>query len=98
MLPTSTNEKPFSEHNGEFNGKKPDLGKDFKDLSKMTGTLATDAMSLVQKNAHEYYDQGIKLAKNFGESVEGRIQKHPLQSLLIVAGVSLLLGTLWKRR
>lgn len=93
-----TNENVLSKHSAELDRKRPDLGKDFHDLSKITGTLAGDAVKLVQKNASQYYDQGIKQAEKFEKNIESRIQKHPLQSLLIVAGVGLVLGALWHHR
>lgn len=95
---SSTNENVLSKYGTEPNGKQSDLGKDLRELSKITGVLATDAVNLVQKNASQYYDQGLKQAKKFEKSVEGRIQSHPLQSLMIVAGVGLVLGALWNRR
>jgi ElaB/YqjD/DUF883 family membrane-anchored ribosome-binding protein len=57
-----------------------------------------DALNLVQENAAEYYDQGIKQMKKFEKGITSRIQKNPIQSLLIVAGVGLVFGTLWNRR
>src|SRR3989338_2419654 len=99
MSSTSTeNGSGFSRHSAELSGKGADIRQDFKDLGKITGSLAGDAVNMVKENAGEYYDQGIRQAKIFGKSVESRIQKHPLQSLLIMAGAGLILGTLWNRR
>lgn len=102
---SSANENIQIKPNMGHNGKASDLSKDFQDLGKITSTIASDTAHLVQNAAHkvqdnaaQYYGQGIEQAKKFSMSVESRIQKHPLQSLLIVAGVGLVLGTLWNRR
>lgn len=69
-----------------------------QDLTKRTGVLANEAAHMVQENAAEYYQQGLKKAENIGHNVEMRIQKNPIQSLLIVAGIGLVMGALWNRR
>lgn len=69
-----------------------------QDLTKRTGLLANEAAHMVQSNASEYYQQGLKKAENLSHNVEMRIQKNPIQSLLIVAGVGLVMGALWNRR
>ncbi len=98
MSSTHEHENGFSKHSAQFKEKGSDLGKGFQDLSKITGALAGDVVHHVQENASQYYDQGIKQAKKFEKGIESRIQKHPLQSVMIMAGVGLLLGTLWNRR
>lgn len=97
MLP-ETNGSEFSKHTADFNRKKIDLGKDFQDLGKITGSLAHDAVQVVKDNASEYYEEGTKQVKNIKKGIETHIQEKPLQSLLIVAGIGLVLGVLWNRR
>jgi ElaB/YqjD/DUF883 family membrane-anchored ribosome-binding protein len=97
-MPATANENAFSKHSEEFNGKRSELSKDIKDLGKLTGTLASDAANVVQENATQYYSRGLKQIKNLEQTLENRIQKNPVQSLLIVAGVGLVLGALWNRR
>lgn len=91
-------EHSFNKQNSSYNGKPAGLNEDFHDFSKNAGSMATDAVHMVKDNASRYYDQGMQQAKKFGKKVESRIQKKPLQSLLIVASVGLLLGRIWSRR
>ncbi|MBF0104400.1 MAG: hypothetical protein HQM16_03630 [Deltaproteobacteria bacterium] len=99
MTSTHTNGNASLKHNTEHNkDKRHDLGMDFQDLSKATSTLATDAANMVQEKASEYYDQGMNEVKRFEKGLESRIQNKPIQSLLIVAGIGLVLGALWNRR
>lgn len=106
---STTTEKAFSKHTSEFNGKTTELGRDLKDISKITGAIASDAVHLAQEtatqlydkgvnNASEYYDQGVKQAKKIEKRIESKIKENPLQALLVAAGVGLVLGAVWKHR
>lgn len=97
MSSSHTNGNASLKHNADKE-KRHDLGRDLHDLSNATSMLASDAVDMVQENASEYYDQGMKKVKKLRTSLEDRIQNKPLQSLLIVAGVGLVLGVLWNRR
>ncbi len=75
-----------------------DFSHDLQDLSNITGKLANGAVNMAQDNISAYYEKGVKGAKKMGKSFEGQIKENPLRSLLIVAGLGLLAGTLWNRR
>lgn len=91
---SSTNENSFSKNSADSNGRKTDFEKGIKDIGKMGGELASDLAHKVQSQAGRYYDEGLNQVKK----LETRIQNHPMQSFLIVAGVGLILGALWARR
>ena len=95
---SSANENSVAKRGDGHDGTKHNLGRDFKDLGQATSHVASEAAHMAKENASEYYDMGIKQAKIFEKSIENRIQTHPLQSLLIVAGVGLVMGALWNRR
>lgn len=97
---SGANRPEFSREGNSDSGaaKRTELSKDFHDITKRSGQLATDAATMVQENASQYYDKGMQKAKKFEKSLESRIQKNPIQSLLIVAGVGMVLGALWNRR
>jgi hypothetical protein len=46
---------------------------------------------------HSRADLGRETMGQLGEGLEDRIRNKPLQSVLIAAGVGMLLGLLWKR-
>ena len=48
--------------------------------------------------ARTSYDQGLRKAQDVEKAVETYIRDKPVQSLLIAAGVGLVLGALWGRR
>ena len=51
----------------------------------------------LRDQASEYYEQGRQRAQEWEQGLEQYVQEKPVQSLLIAAGVGMLLGLLWKR-
>ena len=47
--------------------------------------------------ASEYYRQGREKAAEWGRVLEDQIRDKPIQSLLVVGGIGVLLGLLWRR-
>jgi ElaB/YqjD/DUF883 family membrane-anchored ribosome-binding protein len=73
-------------------------------LHGMSQEVTTQVKDVVQKtwqnveqNASEYYAQGRKTAGQWEQNLEKYIRQKPLPSLLLVAGISLLLGFFLKR-
>jgi ElaB/YqjD/DUF883 family membrane-anchored ribosome-binding protein len=50
------------------------------------------------ETAGEYYSAGREQVLDFEQTLEQRIREKPLQSVLIAAGVGILIGVLWTRR
>jgi ElaB/YqjD/DUF883 family membrane-anchored ribosome-binding protein len=72
-------------------------GAHLRDFSRHTSELRQSAATL----GHDVEELGKiskKIAGDWEESLEARIRKNPLQSLLIAAGVGLVLGAVWKSR
>jgi ElaB/YqjD/DUF883 family membrane-anchored ribosome-binding protein len=65
------------------------------------GSHARDAagekINDLKDQANQYYQQGRDHAQEWEKGLEEYVQEKPLQSLLIAAGVGLVLGLLWKR-
>lgn len=88
----------FSRHTDQLKSKMSELGKDTREIGKITKDLAGDAAEFISKNAGDYYKQGVQEARKMEKSIEGKIKEKPLQAVLIAAGIGLVLGALWKRR
>lgn len=88
----------FSKHSSEFQKKVSELGHDVKDLGTIGGELASDTAHMAEEHLSEYYKEGLKKAKNLEGKIEMKIRKNPMQSLMIAAGLGLLLGAVWRRR
>lgn len=54
--------------------------------------------SVTKEAAAEVYEHGLEKAKELEKNLENRIREHPLQSVLIAAGVGFLAGFLISRR
>lgn len=88
----------FSKHSADFQKKASELGRDVKDLGMIGGELAADTAHMAEERISEYYKAGMKKAKGLEENIETEIRKNPMRSLLVAAGVGLLLGAVWRRR
>lgn len=88
----------FSKHSGEFQKKVSELGHDVKDLGMIGGELAADTAHMAEEHLSDYYKAGLKKAKSLEGNLETEIKKNPVRSLMIAAGVGLLLGAVWRRR
>lgn len=88
----------LSKHSADFQKKASELGHGVMDLGSISGELAADTAHMAEERISEYYKAGVKKAKVLEETVEIEIRKNPVRSLLIAAGVGLLLGAVWRRR
>jgi len=59
---------------------------------------AQQVMSQVRERASAYYSQGREKAADYTHRVEDMVREQPMKSVLIAAGVGLLLGMLLRRR
>jgi ElaB/YqjD/DUF883 family membrane-anchored ribosome-binding protein len=66
------------------------------------GNTASDAvrenLGKLQDEVSEYYEQGRDQACQAEQTFEQYIKDHPLKSILIAAGVGMILGRFWIRR
>jgi ElaB/YqjD/DUF883 family membrane-anchored ribosome-binding protein len=58
---------------------------------------ASEQYEHLRDTASEYYEQGRRKAQEWQHGLEEYVQEQPIKSLLIAAGVGMLLGILWKR-
>lgn len=58
---------------------------------------AGDAYEHGKQKAGEAYEHGKEKARQYEQTLEQYVQEKPIQSLLIAAGVGVVLGILWKR-
>src|SRR5689334_249374 len=73
------------------------VGQNLRDLGGQVRDTATQQYEQLRDQASEYYEQGRQRAMEMEQSLEQYVQDKPIQSLLIAAGVGMLLGMLWKR-
>ena len=73
------------------------VSQSIRDASSHVRDAAAEKIGQIRDNANEYYEQGKERAEEWEQGLEDYIREKPIQSLLIAAGVGMLLGVLWKR-
>lgn len=74
------------------------VAKEVKVMGKMAAGTAQAKLEQVRDDASDYYEQGREQARDVQRTVEQFIRETPVKSLLIAAGVGLLIGRFWMRR
>jgi len=72
------------------------VGQNLRDLGGQVRDTATQQYEQLRQQANDYYEQGRQRAVEMEQSLEQYVQEKPIQSLMIAAGVGMLLGILWK--
>jgi ElaB/YqjD/DUF883 family membrane-anchored ribosome-binding protein len=73
------------------------VGENLRNVGSQLRDTATEQYSQLRDQASDYYEQGRQRAMEMEQGLEQYVQEKPIQSLLMAAGVGLLLGILWKR-
>ena len=68
-----------------------------RDAGSQVRDAASEKVNQLRDQAGEYYEQGKQRAQEWEQGLEDYIREKPIKSLLIAAGVGMLLGVLWKR-
>jgi ElaB/YqjD/DUF883 family membrane-anchored ribosome-binding protein len=71
--------------------------QNLRSMGSQARDAANEKFNALKQQANEYYDQGRERAQEWEQGLEQYVQDKPIQSLLIAAGVGLVLGILWKR-
>ena len=74
------------------------VGQDLREIGGQVRDVAREQYDRLRHSANEYYEQGRQTAREWQENVETYVQEQPVKSLLIAAGVGVLVGLLLKRR
>jgi ElaB/YqjD/DUF883 family membrane-anchored ribosome-binding protein len=73
------------------------VSQNIREMGQQARDVATEKYDQLRGQAEEYYEQGREKAVEWEQSLEAYVHEKPLQSLLIAAGVGVVLGLLWKR-
>ena len=69
-----------------------------KDMSADAGKTAARSLEHLRDNAEEYLEEGLSRAVRMERSAVSFVRRHPLQSLAIAAGATMLCSFLFLRR
>jgi ElaB/YqjD/DUF883 family membrane-anchored ribosome-binding protein len=73
------------------------VGQNLREMGSQVRDAASEKYGQLRDQASDYYQQGRERAQEWEQSLEQYVQEKPIQSILIAAGVGMLLGILWKR-
>jgi ElaB/YqjD/DUF883 family membrane-anchored ribosome-binding protein len=72
--------------------------QDLQELGGMAREMAQEKVEQVRTVAADCANEGREKVRQVEHSVEEYIREQPLKSMLIAAGVGLVLGRFWMRR
>ncbi len=73
------------------------VSKGLKDMGDIAADTAKETLGQLQENASACCERGRDKVRQVERTFDQFIREQPLKSVLIAAGVGLLLGRLWKR-
>lgn len=82
---------------GQLKDTAQQVQENLRDLGGQVRDAATEQYQNLRQTASDYYEQGRQRAQEWEQGLEQYVQEKPIQSLLIAAGVGMLLGILWRR-
>jgi ElaB/YqjD/DUF883 family membrane-anchored ribosome-binding protein len=90
---------PLERHgNGRFGRKARTVTQDIHELGGMAQEMAHEKVEQLRENVSDYYEEGRNQVRQVERSFEQFIRQQPLKSILIAAGVGLVIGRFWMRR
>ncbi len=92
--------RPPSERrvNGRPRKKARTVTQDIQELGGMAREMAQEKVEQLRAGASEYCKEGRDRVQRVERSFEQFVRQQPLKSVLIAAGVGMLLGGFWMRR
>lgn len=72
--------------------------QDVQEFGGIARDVAQEKLEHLRDSAADYKDQGRDKVQKVERTIEQFIQDRPLKTVLIAAGVGLLLGRFWMRR
>jgi ElaB/YqjD/DUF883 family membrane-anchored ribosome-binding protein len=70
---------------------------DIQGIGAVARDLAQEKFEVMQENASALCDEGREKVRHAARGLEHYVAERPLTSVLIAAGVGLLLGRFWRR-
>jgi ElaB/YqjD/DUF883 family membrane-anchored ribosome-binding protein len=90
--------RPERHLNGRRGKKSRTVTQDLQELGGLAREMAQEKVEQLRASASEYCAEGRDRVQQAERSFERFVRQQPFKSILIAAGVGMLLGGLWMRR
>jgi ElaB/YqjD/DUF883 family membrane-anchored ribosome-binding protein len=78
-------------------GELREAGQHLRQAGSLAAEAATERMDQLKEQAGRRLEQGLDKVKSWEQGFEGQVSAHPFRTVMIAAGVGLVLGLLWRR-
>jgi ElaB/YqjD/DUF883 family membrane-anchored ribosome-binding protein len=82
----------------QVSAKAAEISDRVKDASHRAADTIRDQYGHLENRAKDAYERARQTGQEWEHGIESYVQRQPVTSLLIAAGVGVMLGILWKRR
>ena len=82
----------------QVSAKVSEISDRVKDAGNRAADAVRDQYGHLEHRAKETYQRARQTGQDWERGIENYVQRQPLVSLLIAAGVGVLLGWFWKRK
>ena len=90
------------QRSGDIRENLQEVGTKARDVAQQAAgqvrEVAQERLGQLRDTAEEYYQMGRDRATDLERTIEERIREKPLNSVLMAAGLGVLLGIIWTRR
>ena len=86
-----------SSHAADIRNRAADVGDNVREMAGSAKEMARDTINRVRDTATDAYREGKERAARWQDDLESTIRDKPLTSILIAAGIGVVLGFLWRR-
>jgi len=81
----------------QIKDKVSEVASNVRDMGSQAYDAAAEKYENVKDAAAEYYQAGRDKAVEWESQIESYVRERPIKSLLMAAGVGVVLGMIWKR-
>ena len=93
------NRTPAKVHaNGQMRKQARKITQDVSRMGDIARDMAQEKLEQLRESATDYKDQGRDKIQEVERTIEDYIRERPIKTILIAAGIGLLLGRFWMRR
>ena len=81
----------------QIKDKASEMASNVRDMGSQAYEAASEKYESARDAAAEYYQAGREKAMQWESQIESYVHEQPIKSLLMAAGVGIVLGMIWKR-